>query len=153
ISAETQNIIVDAITKCVVDTKVFEVVEVSFFKEFGKLNITAFIWKKDGISLDDCEVAHNIISAELDKFDNEFSDEYILNVSSSGLDRQIASQDDFRRALDTDIEVIIGKGETKHGILMEYDAEQIKIKTTGKSQTEMTFALKDIEKVQPYIKF
>ncbi|MEG1663434.1 MAG: hypothetical protein RR338_05550, partial [Clostridia bacterium] len=83
ISAETQNIIVDAITKCVVDTKVFEVVEVRFFMEFGKLNITAFIWKKDGISLDDCEVAHNIISAELDKFDNEFSDEYILNVSSS----------------------------------------------------------------------
>ncbi len=130
-----------------------ELVEIKFFKEYGKLNMSVFIWKKEGISLDDCELVHNAVSAELDKYEDKFDADYVLNVSSQGLDRKIVSADDFRRALDTEIEVFSGKNQSCHGILTRFDEECITITTTGKKPTEITILRINTTKVQPYIRF
>ena len=81
-----------------------ELVDVAFYKQYGKLTVEALLWKKSGIDLNDCEKVHNVLSAKLDTIDDEFDDDYVLNVSSQGLDRKIVTDDDFRRALDTEIE-------------------------------------------------
>ncbi len=137
----------------VVATFEVELVEIKFFKEYGKLNLTVYIWKKEGISLDDCENVHNGVSAELDKFEDRFENDYVLNVSSQGLDRKIVTDDDFRRALDTEIEVFDNKKQSVHGILIAFDSESINIKTIGKKPSDITILRINATKVQPYIRF
>ena len=63
-----------------------ELVDVAFYKQYGKLTVEALLWKKSGIDLNDCEEVHNVLSAKLDTIDDEFDDDYVLNVSSQGLD-------------------------------------------------------------------
>ncbi|MBQ9276763.1 MAG: hypothetical protein IJ226_04125 [Clostridia bacterium] len=130
-----------------------ELVELGFKKEYGKLNVTVYLWKKEGIDLNDCESFHNALSDRLDTIEGELPDEYILNVSSSGLDRKIVSNDDFRRALDTEIEVFDVNKTKQHGILRAYDDEKIVIETSGKKAGEKSIARNIITKVQPYIRF
>jgi len=108
-----------------------EVVEVKFSKEHGKLNVTVFIWKKGGIAFEDCEIAHNAVDVALDKLEDLFPSDYVLNVSSMGLDRKIVSDDDFRRATGTEIEVVEESGK-QHGTLISYDAESFTIRIAAK---------------------
>ena len=94
----------------------YEIVEVRYTKEYGKFNLTVFIWHADEVTLDDCEKVHNAVSDALDAAEDLFPSDYILNVSSSGLDRPIVTDDDFRRALGTEIEAIT-PAETVRGTL------------------------------------
>ena len=73
----------------------YEIVEVRYTKEYGKFNLTVFIWHADEVTLDDCEKVHNAVSDALDAAEDLFPADYILNVSSSGLDRPIVTDDDF----------------------------------------------------------
>ncbi len=130
-----------------------ELVEVEFKKEYGKLNVTVYLWKKEGVEFSDCEAVHNLLSDKLDDLEAEFPENYVLNVSSSGLDRKIVSNDDFRRALDTEIEVIVSNKDKAHGILNEYDEEKFVIKISGKTPTERTYPRNTNIKVQPYVRF
>ena len=36
----------------------YEIVEVRYTKEYGKFNLTVFIWHGDEVTLDDCEKVH-----------------------------------------------------------------------------------------------
>lgn len=139
--------------KSVAELDGIEVVDVEFYKEYGKLNLTVLIWTKSGITLDDCEKVHNLVSAELDKYDDMFDGDYVLNVSSSGLDRKIVSNDDFRRALDTEIECVDGQKNVVHGILKSYDDENIVVFVDGKKPQDKTISRKILTKVQPYVRF
>lgn len=130
-----------------------ELVDVAFYKQYGKLTVEAFLWKKEGISLNDCESVHNVLSDKLDSIEDEFIDDYVLNVSSSGLDRKLVTDDDFRRALDTEIECFDNQKNKMHGTLISYDAEQIVLKTDGKKPKEITLSRNILTKVQPYIRF
>lgn len=130
-----------------------ELVEVAFYKQYGKLTIEAFLWKKEGISLNDCESVHNVLSDMLDSIEDDFADDYVLNVSSSGLDRKIVTDDDFRRALDTEIECVDTQKNKTQGILVSYDSEQIVLKTDGKKPKDITLLRKNLTKVQPYVRF
>lgn len=130
-----------------------ELVDVSFYKQYGKLNVEVFLWKKQGISLNDCEAVHNVLSSLLDTVEDDFADDYVLNVSSSGLDRKIVTDDDYRRALDTEIECVDDKKNKTHGILVAYDAETATLKTEGKKPQNITLSRKTLTKVQPYIRF
>lgn len=130
-----------------------ELVDVSFYKQYGKLNVEVFLWKKEGISLNDCEAVHNVLSSMLDAIEDDFADDYVLNVSSSGLDRKIVSDDDYRRALDTEIECVDDKKNKTHGILVAYDSDNVTLKTEGKKPQNITLSRKTLTKVQPYIRF
>ena len=147
----------DRIERIVADTVTgvdsgFEVVEVRYTKEYGRFNLTVFIWHADEVTLDDCEKVHNALSDALDKVDDLFPDEYVLNVSSSGLDRPIVTDDDFRRALGTEIEAIAPEC-TYRGTLTAYTAEDFTILTGGKYEKEKTINRNNKTMVQPYIGF
>ena len=104
------------------------------------------------ITLDDCEKVHGAVSDALDTVAELFPDDYILNVSSSGLDRPIVTDDDFRRALGTEIEAITPDC-TFRGTLTGYTAEDFTIVTLGKYEKEKTINRNNKTKVQPYIGF
>lgn len=130
-----------------------ELVDVAFYKQYGKLTVEAFLWKKEGIDLNDCERVHNLLSCKLDEIESEFLDDYVLNVSSQGLDRKISTDDDFRRALDTEIEVVDANKKKTHGTLLSFDGENIVIKTDGKNPKEIKIQRNLLTKVQPYVRF
>lgn len=130
-----------------------ELVDVSFYKQYGKLTVEAYLWKKEGICLDDCEKVHNLFSASLDVLEDDFADDYVLNVSSSGLDRKIVTDDDYRRALDTEIECIDAQKNKIHGVLISFDNESVVVRTDGKKPKDITLKRNLLTKVQPYVRF
>ena len=127
-----------------------ELVEVRYFKQYGSNTVELLIWKKSGVSLNDCEAVHNIISDELDKLDDLFSTAYTLNISSLGLDRKIVTDDDFRRALDTEIECVGTDKKKTVGVLKAYDGESI---TVLAGTQKKTILRNNLTKVQPYVRF
>lgn len=130
-----------------------ELVDVAFYKQYGKPVVEALLWKKEGIDLNDCEKVHNVLSAKLDAIEDEFDEDYVLNVSSQGLDRKIMTDDDFRRALDTEIEIFDTNKKKSHGTLVAFDCESITIKTDGKNPKETKIQRNLLTKVQPYVRF
>lgn len=149
IAPDKRETVEKAVKSAVESISGFELVELKTYKEYGKHTLEAFIWSKDGVSLDDCERVHNALSEKLDELDELFLSEYVLNVSSQGLDRPIVTNDDFRRALGTEIEIISESGKT-HGLLQSWDEEKIVIERGGKP---LGLIRKNISKVQPYVRF
>lgn len=130
----------------------YEIVEIRYTKEYGRFNLTVFIWHEDEVTLDDCEKVHGVVSDALDRAEELFPDEYVLNVSSSGLDRPIVTDDDFRRALGTEIEAI-GADCTVRGVLKAYTPGSFTLETGGKYPKDKTIIRNNKTKVQPYIGF
>ncbi len=127
-----------------------ELVECKFFKQYGSDTVEALLWKKGGVDLNDCERVHGAVSDALDALDDLFEGAYTLNISSMGLDRPIVSDDDFRRALDTEIECRLTDKSKHHGILAAYDANSITLDEDGRSGV---ISRKSLTKVQPYVRF
>ena len=127
-----------------------ELVEVKYFKQYGTPTVELLIWKKEGISLNDCEAVHGVVSAVLDKFDPAFKSAYNLNVSSLGLDRKIVSDDDYRRALDTEIECTDSAKKKTHGFLEAYDSENVVLSDGSK---KINLKRNNLTKVLPYVRF
>ena len=153
VSAATKEKVENLAREAVETFKGLELVEVAFKNEYSKLNLYVYIWKREGIEFSDCEAVHNLLSDKLDAIEDEFPINYVLNVSSSGLDRKIVSDDDFRRALGTEIEVVINNKDKPHGILKEYDNENFVIVVPGKTPTERIISRNTKTKIQPYIRF
>lgn len=143
-------------SKAIAESMGYEIVEVNFSKEYRKLNLNFFIYKKGGVDLNDCENFSNALDSLLEELADKFPSDYVLNVSSPGLDRPIVSDDDFRRALDTEIEVFINgdKKEAVRGKLKAYDTEKITVSENNKGQIkEINILRQNIRKAQPWIKF
>lgn len=153
ISENNMTLIKNAVEDAVSIIDGFELVEFEFKKQYGKLNLTAYIWKKDGVSLDDCEYVHNILSPILDEYDDMFASDYVMNVSSCGLDRKIVTNDDFRRAMDTELEAVDISGNIYRGILCDYCDESFTLRSGGKYGKDLILTRNNITKVQPYIRF
>lgn len=143
-------------SKAIAESMGYEIVEVNFSKEYRKLNLNFFIYKKGGVDLNDCENFSNALNSLLEELADKFPSDYVLNVSSPGLDRPIVSDDDFRRALDTEIEVFINddKKEAVRGKLKAFDTEKITVSENKKGQIkEINILRQNIRKAQPWIKF
>lgn len=82
-----------------------EIVEVEYIKKPNGFNLTIFIDKQGGITIDDCEKLHNLIDEPLDELNPTNNQPYILNVSSCGLDRPLKTIKDYIRCKGREVEV------------------------------------------------
>jgi len=127
----------------------YEIVEI----KYEKAELTVYIWKKGGVDLNDCEKFHNAASEMLDEVDFTSGAQYTLSVSSPGLDRLIISDDDYRRNLDEEVEIIFDKATGKkktHGKLVDYSQDEVVLSEGNKQKN---YNKKDISVLRPYIKF
>ena len=120
----------------IIESLGYEVVETSC-KRIGQYNnLTFFIYKKEGITLDDCERVNNALDLPLEELDITGGSNYVLNISSPGLDRLIITDGDYRRNLDLELEAYFIKQWDKKkkisGILKEYDDKTLTLETKGK---------------------
>ena len=147
--------IAEELCKPIIENLGYELVETSYKKNYGENNLTFYIYKKGGITIDDCETVSKAVDSVLDENDVSRGEFYYLNVSSLGLDRPIISEDDYRRSLGEDIEVIFlpeyaPKKKKIHGKLISYDVENITIEEKGKS---FTYEKRSLSMVRPYLNF
>lgn len=80
----------------VVESLGYELVDLEFVKESERWILRVFIDSPDGIGLDDCEKVSRALSQALDEGD-PIPHNYILEVSSPGLDRPLKKEKDFER--------------------------------------------------------
>ena len=82
----------------------FELCEVEYAIEDGNNVLTLFIYRKEGVTIDDCELVSRTVDPMLDEAD-PIAETYYLSVSSLGLDRMLKTPRDFQRKIGTEITV------------------------------------------------
>lgn len=120
--------LIEKIEEIVIDNEM-ELVEVKIQSKKNPL-IEIIIYKKEGVSLDDCTKISRAVEANID-LDKVFPNKYNLEVASPGLDRKLTTQDDYRRNLDNLVEVKlyskINNQKEFVGLLKNYDENNIHI--------------------------
>ena len=133
----------------------YDVLEVEYAKKVDGMNLTFFIDKKDGITLDDCEKVNNAITDILDEINVSDDAPYILNVSSAGLDRPIKNQKDFIRNQGKQVEIKLYVPQNKQkvfvGALINYNQDGYTIKTN--QGEELFFEIDKVAICSPVIEF
>lgn len=134
--------------------KQIEIVNVEFAKKYNGDNLTVFIDKPGGVTIEDCELVHNAIDEPLDTLDPTEGKPYTLNVSSPGIDRPIVTDKDFKRNIGSELEVNlyepINKKKTFAGTLVAFNAESIILEINGEN---LEIERKKISKATKYINF
>jgi len=131
-----------------------ELVEVEYAKKQNGMNLTLYIDKPDGITLNDCESVHRYVDPLLDELNPTGESPYVLNVSSCGLDWKLVTDKDFQRVIGQEIEVSLfaklnGKKEYV-GMLKSFDVNNIILEEDG---IEFTLPRNKISKATKYLDF
>ena len=82
----------------------FYIVDITYRREGGKLALRILADKEGGITMDDCTGLSNELSELLDR-ENIIEEQYVLEVSSPGLDRKLNKDEDFAWAAGKRIKV------------------------------------------------
>ena len=95
-----------------------------------------YIDKEDGISVEDCEAVSKHVSKVLDT-ENDFSESYMLEVSSPGLDRKFFYKEQYKDFVNESLKVTFFDSQLKktiEGLLEEVDDQSINLEHGGKIQ-------------------
>ena len=149
------DMVEEHITKAVAELG-YEIIEITYKKYLGDMNLTIFIDKDGGVDLNGCELVHRTIDPILDEIDSTSGEKYILNVSSPGIDRPLKVERDYKRNLDKEVNVSLFEkvGDLKKfvAVLKGYDLQKglIDLDYNGK---EINLDIKNIALIKPEIKF
>lgn len=131
-----------------------EVVEITYDKKYNGMNLTIFIDSDDGIDINKCEKFHRAILDPIDELD-PIAGQYILNVSSLGIDRPLKTDRDYKRNMGKVIAVKLYKADDSNnkqykGTLTEYTDSTFTIDSDG---SITTFIRNEVAHVEPVIEF
>ena len=129
-----------------------ELVDVEYVRE-RNWYLRVFIDKQGGVDLEDCTAVSEKLSKILDEKD-PISDNYLLEVSSPGLDRVLKKEKDFVRYQGRDVDIHFFKPHngTKllTAVLKGRDGDVL---TVSHDETEETLDMKDISQIRLHIDF
>lgn len=80
----------------IIESRQLELVDVEFKREGPNTYLRIFIDKAEGVTLDDCQSISQECELALD-VENIIQTQYILEVSSPGLDRPLKKREDYQR--------------------------------------------------------
>lgn len=100
--------------------------------------LRVFIDRPEGIGLEDCEIVNRQISTLLD-VEDPLPGNYVLEVSSPGLDRRLTKVEHFKRFMGNDVRVKLrfpleGRKNFR-GALRAADEENIEVEVDGTSHS------------------
>lgn len=132
----------------------YELVDVEFVREDGLMCLNYYIYKPEGVTLNDCETVSHAIDEAVEKADPTGGAQYCLCVCSPG-DRPLLTRRDFERNIGTEVTIelkmpIRGKKKKLTGILNAFDEKTITL--AGKKE-EITVNRENICTVRPYFGF
>ena len=115
----------------------FDIWGIEFFGKYKNQTLRIYIDKKEGVSVEDCEKVSKHVIKLLD-VENDFSNKYLLEVSSPGLDRKFFSERQYLDYIDSAIKVRyinnINKKLSVKGILSNVTKEGLLIESEDKRQ-------------------
>ena len=82
----------------------FELVDVEYLSEHGRMVLRIYVDKEGGITLDECARVSREVGDLID-IKNFIQHEYVLEVSSPGLNRPLKKEKDFLRAVGKKVKV------------------------------------------------
>lgn len=101
--------------------------EIDFSKENGKWFLRIFLYKQEGVTLDDCENVSRSLNPFLDEL---IPIKFYLEVSSPGLDRKLKSNKEFiifqGKTIDLKLKSLVEGTEEKHFLsrILDFDPEK-----------------------------
>ena len=131
----------------------YEIVDIEFQNGSKHDLLSIFIYKKEGIDLDDCTEMSRSLEKKLNNLE-ALKNPYYLEISSPGLDRPLKTKDDYRRNVGNEVDVklyapIDGQKEFSF-VLDKYDDENIYFM---KDEKELAIPIKSISSMKQTIKF
>ncbi|MBQ3417106.1 MAG: ribosome maturation factor RimP [Ruminococcus sp.] len=120
--------------------------DVRYLKEGSQWFLRIFIDKDGGVDINDCEAMSRAIDKPLDDLD-PIDGEYILEVSSPGIERELVKDRHFDQFIGADIMVrmirpIDGIGKDFKGVLTAYDNGEVTV-TDHSGENQVTINKKD----------
>ena len=110
------------------------VIDAEYKKEAGKQYLRIFIDKEGGTGIDDCEAFSRAFEQKFDELD-PIKTEYILEVSSPGLERKLKTKREFDyfKGREVDIKLFSEKDGLKEfsGMLLGFDGKTAQIEYGG----------------------
>lgn len=123
---------VEELLKSTIEGLGYELYDVEYAKEGKDYYLRIFIDKESGISIDDCENVNNAINDILDQADY-IKEQYYLEVSSTGLEKNLRKDEHFLKQIGNEIEVKLYKAINKEkvisGKLLSFEEEKIVLET------------------------
>jgi ribosome maturation factor RimP len=95
---------VNRLIEPVLDEMGFELVDTEYLSEHGKWILRIYIDRQGGVTLDDCVHVSREIGDLIDVKDI-FQNQYVLEVSSPGLNRPLKKEKDFLKAIGKKVKV------------------------------------------------
>ena len=146
--------ICESLCKEKIESLGFELCDVEYQKEYGDWVLTFYIDKPGGVTIDECEAVSRAIEPILDEKD-PIESEYVLSVSSLGIDRPLKKDRDYERAMGKELEIKLyapqnGKKQWI-GTLVSFDADSFTVET--ESRETLILKKKDCALVRPNIRF
>ena len=129
-----------------------ELVDVEYVRE-RNWYLRVFIDKQGGVDLEDCQAVSEKLSKILDEKD-PISDNYLLEVSSPGLDRVLKKEKDFIRYQGRDVDIHFFKPHNGTKLLTAVlKGREGDVLTVSHDETEETLDMKDISQIRLHIDF
>ena len=123
---------VENLLKNIVENLGYDLYDVEYSKEGKDYYLRIFIDNKNGISIEDCEKVNNAIDEPLDKADL-IPEQYFLEVSSTGLEKNLKKDEHFISNIGNKIELkLFQKVNNKkifEGVLEDYKDKKVYIRT------------------------
>lgn len=150
---ETYEARTEALLLPIAEANGVEIYDVEYVKEGSDYYLRAYIDKKEGVSIIDCENVSRALSDALDKEDF-IPDAYILEVSSPGLGRTLKKDKHLQKSLGMEVEIKLFKPIDKckefSGVLDSFDTDSI---TIIEESTPRTFKRADIALIRLALDF
>lgn len=134
-----------------------EIIEVEYVKEFGSMVLRVIADSEGGLDINQATALNEAIGEVLDKEDF-IDEEYSLEVSSPGLERELKTDADYIKYIGSYIciytkEKVLNKNEV-YGDLLDYSDGTFKLKVNLKGRMkEIEINKEIIEKVRLAVKF
>lgn len=137
----------------------YELVDVEYGKMGGDYVLSIFIDKEGGISLQDTADLSELISPLLDTIKPDpFPEQYMLEVTSPGLERPLKTAAALEQAVGKYIHVklyqAIDKVKIFEGTLLSFDGEQLELEYLDKTRKkQVTIPYSTVAKARLAVKF
>ena len=134
------------IAKPIADELGLSLWDIRYLKEGAQWYLRVIIDKEGGVGITDCENMSRALDSPLDEKE-PCKEQYILEVSSPGVERELVREEHFQQFLGADVMVkmirpIEGIGKEFKGVLSDADRQTATI-TDHSGENEVTISKKD----------
>lgn len=137
----------------VVEACGFELLDVEFVKEHGDRILRFFIYRPEGITVDDCQMVSEQLSNRLDELD-PIDEHYLLEVSSPDLSRPLTTKRMLEIHLGEELEFRlyqkISGSQVIYGVLESFDEATYHVQTEKET---LHLQRSQVAQVKPVIHF